>query len=272
MTRGILIAVAVAFLGFFLFLPLAAVGVQALDEGVGAYARAVAEPEARRALWLTVIVAAFALPCNLLFGLAAAWATTRFHFPGRRLVITLIDLPVAVSPVISGMVWVLIFGTAGWAGDWLAAHGIRVIFAVPGIILATLFVTAPYVARELIPLMQAQGAEEEEAAVSLGARGGQLFWRVTLPKIGWGVLYGAILMNARAIGEFGAVSVVSGHIRGQTTTAPLHVEVLYNEYNFVAAFSVASVLCGFALVTLAAKAVVEWKARSAIREAQGIPA
>jgi sulfate transport system permease protein len=202
------------------------------------------------------------LPLNVAFGVAAAWAIARFRFPGRQLLVTMIDLPFAVSPVVSGLIFVLLFGAQGFFGPWLAARGIQIIFAVPGIVLATLFVTVPFVARELIPLMEEQGAEEEEAALALGASGWQMFWRVTLPKIRWGLLYGVILLNARAIGEFGAVSVVSGHVRGKTNTAPLHVEVLYNEYAFTAAFAVASVLAGLALVTIAARSVVEWRTRS----------
>jgi sulfate transport system permease protein len=219
------------------------------------------EPDAWSAIKLTFIAAAIAVPANLVFGVAAAWAIAKFEFKGRSLLITLIDLPFAVSPVVSGLVYVLLFGAQGWFGPWLQAHDIKLIFAVPGIVLATIFVTFPFIARELIPLMQSQGKEEEEAAVSLGASGWQTFWRVTLPNIKWGLLYGVILCNARAMGEFGAVSVVSGHIRGMTNTMPLHVEILYNEYNFVAAFTIASLLALLALVTLLIKALVEWQAK-----------
>ena len=222
--------------------------------------RAVAEPDALHALRLTLLTAAVAVPLNAAFGVAAAWAIARFDFRGKAMLITLIDLPFAVSPVIAGLVFVLLFGAQGFLGPWLAARDIHVIFAIPGILLATLFVTVPFVARELIPLMQQQGSDEEEAAIGLGANTWQMFWRVTLPKIRWGLLYGVILLNARAIGEFGAVSVVSGHVRGQTNTAPLHVEILYNEYSFSAAFAVASVLALLALVTVVVKGVVEWKA------------
>jgi sulfate/thiosulfate transport system permease protein len=260
--RWALTLIALGFLVLFLLVPLAAVFVQALDQGLRVYVAAIAEPMALAALRLTAFVTALVLPLNIAFGVAAAWAITRFRFPGRQLLITFIDLPFAISPVVSGLVFVLLFGANGYFGSWLAAHGIRIIFAVPGIVLATLFVTVPFVARELIPLMEEQGAEEEEAAIALGASGWQMFWRVTLPKIRWGLLYGVILLNARAIGEFGAVSVVSGHVRGQTNTAPLHVEVLYNEYEFTAAFAVASVLAGLALVTIAAKSVVEWRTRT----------
>ena len=217
------------------------------------------DPDALAAIRLTLLAAAIAVPLNLVFGVAAAWAIAKFEFRGKSLLITLIDLPFAVSPVISGLIFVLLFGLQGWFGPWLAAHDIKIIFAVPGIVLATMFVTFPFVARELIPLMQEQGNDEEEAALALGASGWQTFWRVTLPNIKWGLLYGVILCNARAMGEFGAVSVVSGHIRGQTNTMPLHVEILYNEYNFAAAFAVASLLALLALVTLVLKSLVEWK-------------
>lgn len=259
--RLLLTTVALLFLGCFLALPLAAVFVEAFAAGVPAYLKALSEPEAMSAIWLTLLVAAIALPCNVLFGVAAAWSIARFEFRGKAALITLIDLPFAVSPVVAGLVFVLLFGAQGLFGQWLSAHDIKIIFAVPGIALATLFVTFPFVARELIPLMQAQGREEEEAAVSLGASGWQMFWRVTLPNIKWGLLYGVILANARAMGEFGAVSVVSGHIRGETNTLPLHVEILYNEYNQVGAFAAASVLALLALVTLIAKTVVEWRMR-----------
>jgi sulfate transport system permease protein len=259
--RVLLITVALLFLGLFLVVPLATVWTQAFAKGWAAYLQALREPEALAALRLTLLTAAIAVPLNALFGLCAAWAIARFRFPGKNVLITLIDLPFAVSPVISGLIYVLMFGARGWFGPWLSAHDIKIIFAVPGIVLATVFVTFPFVARELIPLMQAQGSDEEQAARVLGASGWQMFRRVTLPNIKWGLLYGVILCNARAMGEFGAVSVVSGHIRGQTNTLPLHVEILYNEYNFVAAFAVASLLTLLALVTLLAKAAVEAKER-----------
>jgi sulfate transport system permease protein len=265
--RLLLIAAALAFLALFLVLPLAIVFQQALEKGLAAYAAAVREPDALAALRLTLLTAAIAVPANLLFGLAASWAIARFEFPGRSVLLTLIDLPFAISPVISGVIFILLFGRQGWLGPWLDGHGVKVVFAVPGIVLATVFVTFPFVARELIPVMQAQGRDEEEAAVVLGASGGQVFWRVTLPNVKWGLLYGVILCNARAMGEFGAVSVVSGHIRGLTNTLPLHVEILYNEYQFQAAFAVASLLALLALVTLVAKSVVEWRERSALRDA-----
>jgi sulfate transport system permease protein len=256
LVRWLLTATALIFLAGFLFVPLAAVFVQAFGQGVRVYWAALTEPDALAALRLTVLAAIVAVPLNTLFGLAAGWAIARFRFPGRGLLITAIDLPFAVSPVVSGLVFVLLFGAQGLIGPWLLAHGIRIIFAVPGILLATMFVTIPFVAREVIPVLQEQGADEEEAALALGASGWQTIWRVTLPNIRWGLLYGVVLLNARAIGEFGAVSIVSGHIRGRTNTAPLHVEILYNEYNFTAAFAVASVLALMALVTLAAKAVI----------------
>jgi sulfate/thiosulfate transport system permease protein len=259
--KALLIAVSLAFLSTFLLVPLVAVFTEALRKGIGAYLEGLCDGAALQAITLTLLSAAIAVPLNVVFGLAAAWVIAKFHFPGRNLLITLIDLPLAVSPVISGLVFVLLFGLQGWLGPWLAAHDIRIIFAVPGIVLATLFVTLPFVARELIPLMEEQGSEEEQAAVVLGAGGWQTLWRVTLPNVRWALLYGVILCNARAMGEFGAVSVVSGHIRGQTNTMPLHVEILYNEYNFVAAFAVASLLILLALGTLALKALVEWKSR-----------
>ncbi|MBP7745950.1 MAG: sulfate ABC transporter permease subunit CysW [Phycisphaerae bacterium] len=259
--RWLLIGFALAFLGLFLFLPLAAVFAQAFERGVSAYLASFRDPDAQAAIRLTLLTAAIVVPLNLVFGIAAAWAIAKFEFRGKSVLITLIDLPFAVSPVISGLIYVLLFGLRGWLGPWLDAHDIKIIFAVPGIVLATLFVTCPLVARELIPLMQAQGTEEEEAAVVLGAHGWQTFFRVTLPNIKWGVLYGVILCNARAMGEFGAVSVVSGHIRGLTNTMTLHVEILYNEYNFVGAFAVASLLTLLALVTLGAKTLVEWQTR-----------
>ncbi|MDE4917656.1 sulfate/thiosulfate transport system permease protein [Cupriavidus metallidurans] len=255
-----LITVAVLFLGLFLFIPLASVFYEALRKGVDTYLAALTEPDAVSAIKLTLTVAAIAVPLNVVFGVAAAWAIAKFDFRGKNLLITLIDLPFSVSPVISGLIYVLMFGAQGWFGPWLEAHDIKIMFAVPGIVLATIFVTFPFVARELIPLMQAQGSEEEEAAIVLGASGWQTFWHVTLPNIRWGLLYGVILCNARAMGEFGAVSVVSGHIRGLTNTMPLHVEILYNEYNFAAAFAVASLLTLLALVTLGIKTLVEIRA------------
>ncbi|HVO11677.1 MAG TPA: sulfate ABC transporter permease subunit CysW [Vicinamibacteria bacterium] len=267
--KALLVLAALGFLAVFLILPLVLVFAQALEKGVFAYLAAIREPNALSALRLTLLTAAVAVPANLLFGLAASWAIARFEFPGRSLFLTLIDLPFAVSPVISGVIFVLVFGRLGLLGPWLQAHQIKVVFAVPGIVLATLFVTFPFVARELIPVMQAVGREEEEAAVLLGASGWQLFRRVTLPNVKWGLLYGVILCNARAMGEFGAVSVVSGHVRGLTNTLPLHVEVLYNEYQFQAAFAVASLLALLAIVTLAAKSLVEWRAGSGARAQSG---
>jgi sulfate transport system permease protein len=260
--RWTLIAVALAFLGFFLFLPLAAVFAEALRDGVGTYLASFRDPDALAAIRLTLLTAAIAVPSNLIFGVAAAWAIAKFQFRGKSLLSTLIDLPFAVSPVIAGLIYVLVFGGRGWFGSWLIDHNIQIIFAVPGIVLATIFVTFPFVARELIPLMQAQGSDEEYAAIMLGASGWRTFWRVTLPNIKWALLYGVILCNARAMGEFGAVSVVSGHIRGETNTMPLHVEILYNEYNFVAAFAVASLLTFLALLTLILKTLVEWRHES----------
>ncbi len=257
--RYALLAVGLGFLFFFLGLPLVAVFVEALAQGVPLYLEALKEPETRSAIGLTVGIALAVLPFNVVFGVAAAWAIAKFDFKGKSVLITLIDLPFAVSPVVAGLVFILLFGAQGWFGPWLSAHEVKIIFAVPGMILATLFITFPFIARELIPLMQAQGKDEEEAAVSLGASGWQMFRRVTLPNIKWGLLYGVILSNARAMGEFGAVSVVSGHIRGETNTLPLHVEILYNEYNAVGAFAAASILALLALVTLVAKTVVEWR-------------
>jgi len=259
--RWLLTVIAVLFLGLFLLLPLAAVFALALEKGIAVYFASLHETDALAAIRLTLWVAAISVPLNLIFGLAAAWAITKFQFPGKNFLITLIDLPFSVSPVISGLIFVLIFGLQGWLGPWLDVHQIRIVFATPGIVLATIFVTFPFVARELIPLMESQGRDEEEAALVLGASGLQTFFKVTLPNIKWGVIYGVILCNARAMGEFGAVSVVSGHIRGATNTIPLHVEILYNEYNFAAAFAVASLLALLALVTLAVKSVVEWKMR-----------
>jgi len=265
LVRGALLAVALVFLAIFLVMPLVAVFAQALEKGFGAYLTALREPDAWAAIRLTLLTAAIAVPMNLAFGLAASWAIAKFQFPGKGTLLTLIDLPFAVSPVISGMIFVLLFGRQGLLGPFLGAHDVRVIFAVPGIVLATVFVTFPFVARELIPVMEALGNEEEEAARVLGAGGAQIFLRVTLPNVKWGLLYGVILCNARAMGEFGAVSVVSGHIRGLTNTIPLHVEILYNEYNFQAAFAVASLLACLALVTLLAKSLVEWRSRRAAR-------
>ncbi|HEY1148283.1 MAG TPA: sulfate ABC transporter permease subunit CysW [Pseudoduganella sp.] len=257
--RRALILVALTFLTLFLFVPLVAVFTEALKKGWDAYATAIVEEDAISAIKLTLITAAIAVPLNLVFGVAASWCITKFEFRGKSILLTLIDLPFSVSPVISGLIYVLLFGAQGWLGPWLSEHDIKILFAVPGIVLATIFVTFPFVARELIPLMQAQGSEEEEAAVVLGANGWQTFFRVTLPNIKWGLLYGVILCNARAMGEFGAVSVVSGHIRGETNTMPLQVEILYNEYNFAAAFAVASLLALLALVTLALKTFIEWR-------------
>jgi sulfate transport system permease protein len=264
--RWTLITIALVFLALTLLLPLTLVFAEALSKGFAAYVEAIKEPDALSAARLTLLVASIAVPINLVFGVAAAWCITKFRFPGRNVLITLIDLPFAVSPVISGMIFVLLFGAHGWFGSWLMDHDIKIIFAVPGIVLATTFVTAPFIARELIPLMQEQGSEEEEAAIVLGAGGWQTFFRVTLPNIKWGLLYGLILCNARAMGEFGAVSVVSGHIRGETNTLPLHVEILYNEYAFAASFAVASVLTLLALVTLVLKTLVEWRQRRAALE------
>ena len=267
--RRTLIGIALTFLTVFLFVPLVFVFVEGLKKGLGVYLAAIVEPDALDAIRLTLVTAAIAVPLNLVFGVAAAWSIAKFRFPGKSVLITLIDLPFSVSPVIAGLIYVLIFGLQGWFGGWLVAHDVKVIFAVPGIVLATIFVTFPFVARELIPLMQAQGIEQEEAATVLGAGGWQTFWRITLPNIKWGLLYGVILCNARAMGEFGAVSVVSGHIRGATNTLPLHVEILYNEYQFAAAFACASVLGILALVTLALKFVVERRARPASPYATG---
>ena len=258
-TQTVLIVAALAFLAFFLVLPLVAVFTEALSRGFVAFAEAIVQPDAWAAIKLTLLVAGISVPLNVVFGLTASWAISKFSFPGRNLLVTLIDLPFSVSPVVFGLNFVLLFGAHGLLGPWLAQHDIKIIFAVPGIILATVFITFPFVARELIPLMQEQGKEDEEAALSLGANGWQTFWHVTLPNIRWGLLYGVLLCNARAMGEFGAVSVVSGHIRGETNTMPLHVEILYNEYDFVGAFAVASLLAGLALVTLVAKSVLEWR-------------
>jgi sulfate transport system permease protein len=259
LVRRTLTVVALVYLGLFLVVPVIVVFAKALESGVATYWAAITDPVALAAIRLTVVTAAIAVPLNTLFGLAASWAIAKFEFPGKNILITLIDLPFSVSPVISGMIFVLLFGAQGLFGAWLVAHDVKIIFAVPGIVLATLFVTFPFVARELIPLMQAQGNDEEEAARTLGAGGWQIFSRVTLPNIKWGLLYGVVMCNARAMGEFGAVSVVSGHIRGLTNTMPLHVEILYNEYQFAAAFAVASLLTLLALVTLAARRAIEWQ-------------
>ncbi len=261
--RWLLVAVAVGFLLLFLLAPLVAVFAEAFSAGLGAFLAALVDPDALSAVCLTLLVAGIAVPLNTIFGIAAAWAIAKFNFFGKNLLVTLIDLPLAVSPVISGLIYVLLFGRSGYLGPWLAAHDIKILFAAPGIVLATMFITFPFVARELIPLMQAQGTDDEEAARGLGATGWQTFLRVTLPNIKWGVLYGIVLCNARAMGEFGAVSVVSGHIRGETNTMPLHVEILYNEYNTAAAFAVASLLAVLALVTLVLKTVLEWKSARA---------
>lgn len=258
--KYLLLTIALSFFGLFLLLPLAAVFTEALRKGWAVYFSAIAHPDTLSAIKLTLLAAGIAIPLNVVFGIAAAWCITKFDFKGKQFLITLIDLPFSVSPVVAGLMYVLVFGVNGWFGAWLVEHDIKIIFAVPGIVLATIFVTFPFVARELIPLMEAQGTEAEQAAVSLGASGWQTFWHVTLPNIKWGLLYGIILANARAMGEFGAVSVVSGHLRGQTTTLPLHVEILYNEYQFAAAFAVASLLALLALVTLFIKWFVEWKA------------
>ena len=259
--RFVLLAIALAFVAVFLVLPLVAVFAYAFEKGLAFFARSLVDPDARAAIRLTLLVAAISVPANTIFGVAAAWLITRFAFRGKNLLVSLIDLPFAVSPVIAGLIYVLLFGANGWLGPWLAAHDIKIIYAVPGIVLATTFVTFPFVARELIPLMQAQGSEAEQAALTLGAGGGAMFWRIVLPKIGWGLVYGVILCNARAIGEFGAVSVVSGHIRGVTNTMPLHVEILYNEYQRTAAFAVASLLAMLALATLLLKQLVGWRMR-----------
>jgi sulfate transport system permease protein len=267
--RG-LIAAALLLLGGLVVLPLIVVMVEALRLGWQAYVAAVVEPDTLSAIKLTLLVAAISVPANAVFGIAAAWAITKFSFPGKRLLLTFIDLPFSVSPVVAGLVFVLLFGAQGWFGGWLREHEIKVIFAVPGIVLATIFITFPFVARELIPLMQQQGRDQEEAAASLGAGGWTVFWRVTLPNTKWALLYGVLLCNARAMGEFGAVSVVSGHIRGLTNTLPLQVEILYNEFNYAAAFAVASLLAGLALVTLGLKLWLEWRHGDALaRRARG---
>jgi sulfate transport system permease protein len=269
--RMTLTGLALAFLLLFLVLPLAAVFAEALRMGLGPYLQAFKDPDAWSAIRLTLLTAAIAVPLNLVFGIAAAWCIAKYEFRGKAFLTTLVDLPFSVSPVVAGLIYVLVFGAQGWFGPWLAAQGIKIVFAVPGIVLATIFVTFPFIARELIPLMQAQGSEEEQAAIVLGATGWQTFWRVTLPNIKWGLIYGVILCNARAMGEFGAVSVVSGHIRGQTNTMPLHVEILYNEYQSVAAFAVASLLALLALVTLAIKFFVEWRHQRDMKAAAEAP-
>jgi sulfate transport system permease protein len=259
LVRWLLTALALGLLGLFIVLPLAAVFVQALSKGVAVYLAAIREPDTLSAIKLSLLAAGIAVPLNLVFGVAAAWTVTKFQFKGRTVLTSLIDIPFAVSPVVAGLIYVLVFGAQGWFGDWLSAHDIRIIFAVPGIVLATVFVTFPFVARELIPLMESQGTEEEEAALVLGATPWQMFYKITLPNIKWGLLYGVVLCTARALGEFGAVSVVSGHIRGETNTLPLHVEILYNEYNYAGAFAVASLLSVIAVITLALKKFLEWK-------------
>ncbi|MFC4809189.1 sulfate ABC transporter permease subunit CysW [Paenibacillus sp. GCM10023250] len=265
--RIVLISIALLFLGLVVLLPLISIFIEAFKKGADVYFAALRDPDALSALKLTLLTAVIAVPLNTVFGVAAAWAISKFRFRGKNVLITLIDLPFAVSPVISGLVFILLFGAQGFLGPWLSDHNIQIMFALPGIVLATTFVTFPFVARELIPLMQAQGVQEEEAAASLGAKGWQIFWRVTLPNIKWGLLYGVILCNARAMGEFGAVSVVSGHIRGETNTLPLHIEILYNEYQFSASFAVASLLVMLAVITLVIKSFIEWRtAKQAPRE------
>ena len=269
--RYTLIGISLVFLFLFLVLPLAAVFAEALRKGFDAYWEALKEPDAWSAIRLTLITALIAVPLNLVFGVSAAWCIAKYEFKGKSVLTTLVDLPFSVSPVVAGLVYVLMFGAQGWFGPWLQEHDVKVIFAVPGIVLATIFVTFPFIARELIPLMQAQGNEEEQAAIVLGATGWQTFWYVTLPNIKWGLIYGVILCNARAMGEFGAVSVVSGHIRGQTNTMPLHVEILYNEYQSVAAFAVASLLALLALVTLVIKSVAEWRQEREMKAILDLP-
>lgn len=264
--KWLIIGISITFFTLFLLMPLVAVFVEALRKGWMTYVTALADADAQSAIKLTLLAALIAVPLNLVFGVAAAWCIAKFDFVGKRILVTLIDLPFSVSPVVAGLIYVLVFGAQGWFGPWLAEHDIKIIFAVPGIVLATIFVTFPFVARELIPLMEAQGREEEEATIVLGANGWQVFWHVTIPNVKWGLIYGVILCNARAMGEFGAVSVVSGHIRGMTNTMPLHVEILYNEYNFAAAFAVASILALLALLTLLIKTGVEWKAAQDLRE------
>jgi sulfate/thiosulfate transport system permease protein len=267
LVKTLLIGASCGFLTLVLFVPLVAIFAEALRKGVGVYIASFTDPHAVSAIKMTLLVSAICVPMNLVFGLSAAWAIAKFRFPGKSMLITLIDLPFAVSPVIAGLIFVLLFGLRGWLGPWLSEHNIQIIFAVPGVVLATMFVTFPFVARELIPLMQEQGSDEELAAVSLGATGWQTFWRVTLPNVKWALLYGVILCNARAMGEFGAVNVVSGKIRGKTSTLPLHVEILYNEYQFAAAFAVASLLALLAIATLVAKSAVEWRVRREYEQA-----
>ncbi|WP_428911419.1 sulfate ABC transporter permease subunit CysW [Niallia sp. Krafla_26] len=270
-TKGVkitLISIAILYLSLLLFVPLIAIFVKAFEKGVDVYLAAITESDAQSAIQLTLLVAIIVVPLNTIFGIAAAWAVTKFRFRGKQVLLSLLELPFAVSPVIAGLVFVLLFSPRGVLGPWLVDHGIKIIFSVPGIVIATIFVTLPFVARELIPVMQAQGSSEEEAAVSLGANGWQMFWRVTLPNIKWGLLYGMILCNARAIGEFGAVSVVSGRIRGETNTMPLHVEILYNEYQFSASFAVASLMSIMAIMTLIIKSIIEWK--TVKREGRGV--
>ena len=269
--RWLLTSTALAFIALFLVLPLAAVFTEALRKGWGAYLEGLREPDAWSAIELTLLTAVISVPLNLIFGVAAAWCIAKYEFKGKAFLTTLIDLPFSISPVVAGLMYVLVFGANGWFGNWLAAHDMKIIFAVPGIVLATVFVTFPFIARELIPLMQSQGNDEEQAAIVLGATGWQTFWHVTLPNIKWGLLYGVILCNARAMGEFGAVSVVSGHIRGQTNTIPLHVEILYNEYQSVAAFAAASLLALLALITLVIKTIAEWKAEQQAKAAANLP-
>lgn len=263
--KWLVIGVSLAFFAGFLLLPLATVFIEAFRRGWNFYLDAIMEPEALAAIRLTLLAAAIAVPLNLVFGLAAAWVVAKFEFRGKQFLVTLIDLPFSVSPVVAGLVYVLIFGSQGWFGTWFIENDLKVVFAVPGIVLATVFVTVPFIARELIPLMQAQGKEEEEAAIVLGASGWRCFWHVTLPNVRWGLIYGVVLCNARAMGEFGAVSVVSGHIRGLTNTMPLQIEILYNEYQFAAAFAVASLLALLALLTLVLKTFIEWRAALAAR-------
>ncbi|MFF2154230.1 sulfate ABC transporter permease subunit CysW [Paenibacillus chitinolyticus] len=264
--QWLLIGGALLFLALLLVLPLATVFIQAFKKGTEVYLAALTQKEAWAAIRLTLTTAAIAVPLNVVFGVAAAWAITKFKFRGKNVLVTLIDLPFAISPVIAGLMFILLFGTKGWFGPWLADHDLKIVFALPGIVLATVFITFPFVARELIPLMQAQGTQEEEAAATLGAKGWRIFWKVTLPNIKWGLLYGIILCNARAMGEFGAVSVVSGHIRGKTNTVPLHIEILYNEYQFSAAFAVASLLVMLAVLTLIVKSLAEWKFHQSNRQ------
>ncbi len=271
LVRYVLTGLALAFMALFLVLPLAAVFTEALRNGASAYFEALKDPDAWSAIRLTLLTALVAVPLNLVFGIAAAWAIAKYEFRGKAFLTTLVDLPFSVSPVVAGLIYVLVFGAQGWLGPWLQEHDIKIVFAVPGIILATVFVTFPFIARELIPLMQAQGNDEEQAAIVLGASGWQTFWHVTLPNIKWGLIYGVILCNARAMGEFGAVSVVSGHIRGQTNTMPLHVEILYNEYQSVAAFAVASLLALLALVTLVLKSIVEWRHERELKASAELP-